>query len=197
LFEFLDDPIAILRHLPTLQDVVNNVPISRAQEKESFSRLFWLLIRHAINTQATFRPSQGMFTTLGSFDTWDLGVTQSNWVADEKQDDIKKGLLLDDDGDLGCGGTFENAHMGYLEGICLYNTKDPDSSMAAGSLVGKGVEACIDKALGIQISGFGDEMNNLLGPHCFNYHIWLSKIKKALDPNTASDPHFYSEPAKD
>jgi len=37
-------------------------------------------------------------------------------------------------------------------------------------------------------------MNARLGPACNNYHLWQARIKKALDPHTASDPFFYAEP---
>jgi len=193
LVKFLDDPMAIFRSLPWLQDVALSAPIFKEQAKDTFSRLFWLLVRNAINTQATFRPSQGMSTTLGSFDTWDLGVAQSDWIAKEKLPVINNGDILDDEGDLGCGGTFENGHMGYLEGIVLYNTKDPKSVMATGELIERGVDASIKGALGIPIAAFGQEMNSRFGPHCSNYHLWTAKLKNALDPKTASDPFFYAD----
>jgi hypothetical protein len=40
----------------------------------------------------------------------------------------------------------------------------------------------------------GCEMNKRFGPACHNYPVFMSKIKKALDPNTASEPFFYAEP---
>ena len=87
--------------------------------------------------------------------------------------------------------------MGYLEGIGLYAPKDPKSVVAAGDLVEAGVDACIDKAFGVPIHGFGTVMNLKFGPESYNYHFWLDKIKLALDPNTASDPFFYAEPQQE
>lgn len=191
------DPLALFRRFPVLQKLLHRIPVGRQQRLEQYSRLFWLLIRNAVNTQATFRPSQGMSTMMGSFDTWDLGVAQSDWVAEAKQESISKGLILDDGGDLGCGGTFESGHLGYLEGIILYNTKDPDSISATGELIHSGIQASIEKAMGIPIAGFGSEMNARLGPACHDYHLWQSKIKRALDPNTASDPFFYADPEEE
>ncbi len=193
-FQFIlnhvDDPLFILRRFPSLQTLMQKMPVS----KETWSKTFFLIVRHALNTQGCFRPSQGMFTTLGTFDTWDVGVEQSEWIAREKKDAIEKGLILDDEGDMGCGGTFENGHMGYLEGIGLYNPALPESVVAAGELVEAGVKACIDKAYGIPIAGFGTETHKVFGPECSNYDKWLAKIKKALDPNMASDPFFYIDP---
>jgi len=191
------DPLALLRRFPFLQDIVHSIPVGKQQQLQQDSRLFWLLVRNAINTQATYRPSQGMSTMLGSFDTWDLGITQSDWIAKEKRKYIHRGIFLDDGADLGCGGTFENAHMGYLEGIYMYDSANPDALVASAEIIEAGCNAAIEMALGIPIAASGCEMNERFGPACWNYPVWMSKIKRALDPNTASDPFFYSEPDKE
>jgi glycolate oxidase len=193
----LKDPLALLRRFPVLQDIVHGLPIGKKQKLQQDSRLFWLLVRNAVNTQATYRPSQGMSTMLGSFDTWDLGATQSAWVAQAKQKYMERGTFLDDGGDCGCGGTFENAHMGYLEGIFLYGAGDPEALVASADIIEAGCDAAIDKALGIPIAAFGCDMNARFGPACRDYPVWMSRIKRALDPNTASDPFFYAEPERD
>ena len=192
LMKFIDDPLGLFRKFPSLQGLIQKMPGGKAQKRRAISELFWVLLRNANNTQGNFRPSQAMATSLGTFDTWDLGLNQGEWIAKRKQEYIRQGLFLDDGGDLGCGGTFEHCHMGYLEGIIMYSSKNPKSVMAAGKVIGEAVEACIDKSFGIPIAGFGSEMNAKLGPHCGNYHQWMAKIKKALDPNLASDPFFYS-----
>ena len=197
LLKHVKDPLALLRRFPFLQDVVHSIPIGKQQKLVQDSRLFWLLVRNAVNTQATFRPSQGMSTMLGSFDTWDMGVTQSEWIAQAKKKYIEKGTFLDDGGDLGCGGTFENSHLGYLEGIYLYASGNPEAVRASGEIIEAGCNAAIEQAMGIPIAAFGCEMNKRFGPACGDYPKYLSKIKKALDPNTASDPFFYAEPEDD
>lgn len=197
LLKYVKDPLALFRRFPVLQDIVHSIPVGKKQKLQQDSKLFWLLVRNAINTQAGFRPSQGMSTILGSFDTWDMGVTQSEWTAQEKRKYIEKGIFLDDGGDLGSGGNFENAHLGYLEGIFLYASGDPEALVASGEIIDAGCDAAIEKALGIPIAAFGCEMNKRFGPACRNYPLWMSKIKKALDPNTASDPFFYSEPEEE
>ena len=193
----MKDPLALFRNYPFVQKLVRSIPFGKETERNMRSRMFWLLLRNAINTQGTFRPSQGMGTTLGSFDTWDMGIAQSDWIAEAKSKYIKKGLVLDDGGDLGCGGTFEAGHMGYLEGIVLYNSKEPQSTIAARELVEDGVRAAKDVPLGLPIAAYGADMNAFFGPSCRNYHQWQNKIKTALDPNTASDPFFYADPAKE
>jgi len=188
------DPLAVLRPFPALQDFIQRLPVWQGLRREKQSTLFWLLFRNATNTQAAFRPSQGMATMLGAFDTWDLAHTQAEYVAQLKQDYIRQGLILDDGGDLGSGGTFESGHLGYLEGIILYDPGTPASARAARELVDTGVRDAIERAMGVPIAAFGVEANRTFGPACGNYHLWLGRIKAALDPYGASDPFFYAEP---
>ncbi len=191
------DPLAILRRFPVLQDWIQRLPFWKGLKRDKQSTLFWLLFRNSNNTQAAFRPSQGMATMLGAFDTWDLAHTQAEYVAKIKQPYIQQGLILDDGGDLGSGGTFESGHLGYLEGIILYDPGNPQSAMAARELVETGVRAAIEHAMGVPIAASGVEANRIFGPACGNYHIWLGRIKAALDPNMASDPFFYAEPFRE
>ena len=188
----IGDPLWLPRKLPFLQSLTLKLPFTGTINRQKQSVLFWILFRNANNTQAAFRPSQGMATMLGSFDTWDLAHTQAEYVATLKQSYIKQGLILDDGGDLGSGGTFESGHLGYLEGIILYDPSNPKSSMAARELVESGIKDTIKKAMGIPIAAFGEEANSKFGPACSDYHIWLRRIKKSLDPNSASDRFFYA-----
>jgi hypothetical protein len=63
-------------------------------------------------------------------------------------------------------------------------------------LVDAGVHVAIDRAMGVPIAAFGTEANQTVGPACGNYHVWLRRIKSALDPHLASDPFFYAEAEK-
>jgi hypothetical protein len=75
-------------------------------------------------------------------------------------------LILDDGGDLGSGGTFESGHLGYLEGIILYEPSNPQSAMAARELVETGVKDAIawkqtkTLALPATITMFGSRASN-------------------------------------
>lgn len=189
----IKDPLYLLRRFPILQAWIQKLPLGQRVRREKQSTLFWLLFRNANNTQAAFRPSQGMATMLGAFDTWDLAHTQAAYVAQVKEKFIQEGLILDDGGDLGTGGTFESGHLGYLEGIILYDPGNPRSAMAARDLVQRGVSDSIELAMGLPIAGFGEEANKIFGPACSNYHTWMKRIKTALDPDGSCDPFFYVE----
>jgi len=200
LMKHIESPITLINKIPFLPAILRaldkGTEIVSKDKMTAASQLVWLMLRHASNCRGTLRVSHALATTLGTLDTWDVGINQADWIANAKQDPISKGLIVDDGGDLSCGGTFEGGHMGYLEGIVLYDTHDPKSMAATDELIEAGVNASIEQKFGIPIAGFGQEANSRLGPACGNYHIWLSKIKSALDPNLASDPHFYAEPEK-
>lgn len=49
-------------------------------------------------------------------------------------------------------------------------------------------------SLGQPIGIFPSQAVNVYGPTCGNYQVWMRRIKKAFDPNVASDPAFYIEP---
>ena len=84
---------------------------------------------------------------MGAFDTWDLAHTQAEYAAKAKQKYIDQGLIIADGGDLGAGGTFENGHLVYLEGIILYDPSNPASVEAVRDLVEGGLRASIDEAI--------------------------------------------------
>ncbi len=47
------------------------------------------------------------------------------------------------------------------------------------------------KHLGAPFFVEGDTMHDLFGPEMYNYHLWLRKIKQALDPNGVADSGYY------
>jgi hypothetical protein len=71
---------------------------------------------------------------------------------------------------------------------------DPKAVKASGEIIEDGCQAAIEEAMGIPIAAFGSVMNERFGPACRNYPKYMGKIKKALDPDTVSDPFFYAEP---
>ena len=42
--------------------------------------------------------------------------------------------------------------------------------------------------------GLGPKAHDIYGSACSDYHVWQRKMKRAFDPNVASDPSFYIEP---
>ncbi len=192
------DPMKFSKKLPFIQTMIDNLPAKKTERIKILSVLFLLLVRNANNAQGSFRPTGGgMFSTVGALDTWDCGIFQNELVVELKKKYIKEGLLVDDDADLGCGGTYEDGQLGYLEGVGLYNQRVRESAQAARATVFAANQASVDHAFGSGFMVFGSQRNALFGPHCSNYHLWMEQIKAALDPNSACDSWTYSDPPKD
>lgn len=192
----IKDPVSMMAKIPLIQKILDSVPMNREKARLYTSQSYLALVPNATNTQSTFRVGT-LFTTLGAFDTWDNGIAQTEWLAKHKKPYTDAGLLVQDGDDTGVGGTFEAGHMGYLEGICTYQSEVPESVQAARKLAEEGIKAALTVPFGMPIGAVGSVGNAIFGPHCNNYHHWIAKIQKALDPNEASDSWTYSGDAGD
>jgi len=76
----------------------------------------------------------------------------------------------------------------------MYDPSDPESAKGAVEYVAETDEAVLQGSLGQPIGILPSQAVNVYGPACFNYQDWMRRIKKAFDPNIASDPAFYIEP---
>ena len=72
-----------------------------------------------------------------------------------------------------------------------YDPSDDESSRGAQKMVQDAHEMEMSIPLGPFLQGGGDALARQYGPLRYNYHNWMRKVKKALDPNTASDPDSY------
>lgn len=195
-FKMFENPLKIITKIPLIQEIADMMSTSKEMRLKLMTTAFFILVRHAINSQGGFRASSGMFTSVGAFDTWDMGFEQADYIASVKRPAIDKGLILDDGGDLGSGGTFDFGHLGYIEGIGEYSTNDPESRKATKAIVEESLHGTIERSLGLPIAAFGGPMNQLFGPHCYNYHEMIMKIKEKLDPNSSYDSWTYSGPSE-
>jgi len=78
------------------------------------------LLRHAVNLQGVYPMPNSFFTLMGSLDTWDKGVNEGSCSDGFRQKYIEAGGLIDDGGQGGIGGTYENGHLGYMEALAMY-----------------------------------------------------------------------------
>lgn len=186
----INDPVSLMSKIPLIQSLLDSAPMDPVQARRYTAQSYLALVPNATNTQSTFRVGT-LFTTLGAFDTWDNGIAQTEWLAKNKKQFTDAGLLVQDGDDTGVGGTFEAGHMGYLEGICTYQSDVPASVQAARKLAEAGIQAAINVPFGMPIGAVGAVGNAVMGPHCSNYHEWIAKIQKAFDPESASDSWTY------
>jgi glycolate oxidase len=157
-----------------------------------------VLFRALIKSEGISRVFQlaGTFaTSLGAGTSWDTAVATGKLGEQLKRKYIEQGSIVDDGGDLAWGGAYQHCRFGHLEEIIMYDFQDPDSLKGADEYVEESAQATIEKSLGQPIS-IVRGMAEQFGPTSCDYHIWMKRIKKAFDPNTAADPSFYVGPEK-
>jgi len=189
----LNNPLRLVRWLGGLADGGNS---NSAEKQHIISELFMFLLRHAINLQGAYPMPNSFFTLMGSLDTWDKGVNEGACSDGLREKYIDAGGLIDDGGQGGIGGTYENGHLGYMEALAMYTPSSRKSVKSFLSYSDDAHRVAIKSAYGLGLLAAGDERNRQYGPHCSNYHEWMVKIKRALDPNTSSDPGMYIDPGK-
>ena len=145
-------------------------------------------------SRAAYRPTGAFCSAFGGMDTFDMALNQAKVGAELKKEYIQKGLILDDRAENAWAVPYENTHFGHTEEIIHYDPAEPDSYRAAGECLYNAFGASKDQALGTPFACGTNLVHELFGPTAMNYHLWLRKIKKTFDPNTASDPSAYILP---
>ena len=75
--------------------------------------------------------------------------------------------------------------------VLVADPADPASGQASFALMQEATQACIEKSLGCPQTVMGDRGHDVFGPLMNNYHEWSRKLKKAFDPNGASESTNY------
>jgi hypothetical protein len=91
-------------------------------------------------------------------------------------------------------GTFSD--IAYLsEQIPHFDPRDEKSVQGMLELLATSYQKQFESKSGAGLfANIGAIMNDAFGPMLSNVHVWKKRIKKAIDPNTASDPTGYSYP---
>lgn len=111
-----------------------------------------------------------------------------------KQEAADKGAILDDGDSTWVSVLEPSAHM---ETVYRYDPCDPESVKGAAELSQKAGEILVENKLDDSsyhyYAGPGKPHYwwDFVGPKCLNYHIWIGKIKKAIDPNSACESSWY------
>jgi hypothetical protein len=107
-----------------------------------------------------------------------------------KQSYIDKGLLHADGTDPFVQ-SIEHGHQGHGELLIRYDPNNPESAMAAREIFMAANQTAVEGKFGVPHHVWSDEIHDMYGPYATNYTRWLRKIKKAFDPNAASESSHY------
>jgi glycolate oxidase len=155
------------------------------------NKLIWHIIRTTTANRETFRLMVEQQASFGARDSWAFGVKEASEAAKLKKKYVEKGLFLDDGVDNAWCLIYEHGHMGHGEELFLLDPTNPDMGKIMREFIQETWQAALEKSLGHHQSVRGDMGHDLFGPRTSNYHLWARKVKKAFDPNDASEASFY------
>jgi glycolate oxidase len=143
---------------------------------------------HGFIATGAFQSAHGIMDTLGVA----LKATKENLPLKMKY--IDRQQVADDFGEAVWSTSFEQGHMFHAEMLTLYDQTSPDSVKGIAEYFDDANRVDLVNHLGIPFFIDGDKRHDWYGPDCSNYHVWLRKIKTALDPNCTSDAGNYISP---
>jgi hypothetical protein len=105
---------------------------------------------------------------------------------------LETGCIVDDDIYHNWGVVYEGGHWALLEGGYPFDPMDEETNKKQEEMGKEGGQIALEMPVGGQAWTAMGAAADMIGPHCGNFQKWRPKIKKAFDPNTASDPAAYS-----
>ena len=137
-------------------------------------------IRISASIRETFRVG-GAFGSIPVMGQRDLTIKWAIGAGKAKEPLIEKGLIVDDGGAF-FGWGVEQGHLGKTEIFCKFDPLNPKAKEAVEKWQKEQTKRAFDERYFAMTMGPKDE----IGPALSNYHLWWSKVVKALDPNGVS-----------
>ena len=150
----------------------------------------WRWLRSTGSIREVFRVSGCFGGEVGGTDVFRLMSDYIYNTGKMKGDLIKQGLVYDD-GTSPFTQSFEHGHFGHGELLIRYMANPTTFKVLTTQFLPQANETAIRDHYGVPGHVFGDMSHDMYGPHCLNYHLWLRKIKKAVDPNGTSEASHY------
>jgi glycolate oxidase len=145
----------------------------------------WRFIRVTASIRETMRAT-GVFG--GEVFGTDSYQVQSNFIQHslkDKGDLVARGLVFPDSTDPFIT-SLEHGQFAHSE-VLLRWTPSPEVFEATMEYVGKSNANALNGHYGLPHHVFNDAQHDFFGPHMWNYHTWLRRVKKSFDPNAASE----------
>jgi len=150
----------------------------------------WRWLRSTGSIREVFRVSGCFGGEVGGTDCFRLMADYIYKTGQMKGDLIKRGLVYDD-GTSPFTQSFEHGHFGHGELLIRYMPNPITFKVLTTEFLVQANETAIRDHYGVPGHVFGDAAHDMYGPHCSSYHLWLRRIKKAFDPQGASEATHY------
>lgn len=156
--------------------------------------MYGKFIRADTNVRCSILLGGNFSTSLGTISPWDMAVRSAQIGVEIKKRFIERGEIVDDDGDGGHGGLYENGSYSHIETVALYDPNDPKHITGQARFVTETNEASIKKNLGISINSFGPQGSAIFSPEAMDYGKLIQKVKNEYDPSNTADAGWYTDP---
>jgi glycolate oxidase len=154
------------------------------------SACLWRYIRSTGSIREVFRVSGCFGGEVGQTDVFRLMTDYIAVSGKNKEELIKRGIVYND-GFSPFTQSFEHGHYGHGELLIRYMANPSVFKALTQEFLMQANETAIRDHFGVPGHVFGDSAHDMYGPHVSNYHLWLRRIKKAFDPNGASEATHY------
>lgn len=152
----------------------------------------WRWIRSTASIREVFRATGCFGGAVGCTDLFGLMANYIYKLGALKKELIDKGLVLEDE-ITPFTQSCEHGHFGHAELLIRYRPNPQTFEKLIEWFLPEANRIAIEGHHGVPAHVFGNKAHDLYGPVCSNYHIWLRKIKKAVDPKGLSEASFYIE----
>ena len=143
-----------------------------------------------------FIATGGFQSTLGQCDTARVCLNSAALNVPAKKIFIKKEAVANDFGEGIWMTSYESGHYFHVESPTMFDQTNKHSVEGTAQYFERSNELGLLKHIGAPFFVEGDRWHDMFGPHMYNYHLWLRKIKETFDPNNIADGGFYITPSK-
>lgn len=183
--------------LQAIMEETGGRPIGRLMNDEKVRRgSLWRWIRSTASIREVFRASGCFGGAVACTDLFGLMANYIDKLGALKKDLIERGLILADE-TTPFTQSCEHGHFGHAELLIRYRPDAETFKALTEEFLPRANEIAIKGRYGVPAHVFGDLAHDLFGPFTSNYHVWLRRIKKAMDPHGLSDASFYISAKED
>ena len=164
--------------------------LAAVEDPQNAGGFLWRFIRVSGSIRETCRATGCFGGEVGGTDVFGLMRAYIARSSEIKQSYIDKGLLHDD-GTHPFVQSVEHGHQGHGELLVRYFPNNPASAKAGFELFMAANEIAVKGNFGVPAHVWSDAIHDMYGPHACDYTRWLRRLKKAFDPNGASEGSHY------
>jgi glycolate oxidase len=159
------------------------------EDQEVGGAFLWRLVRISASVRETMRATgghSGIFPGHSQF----LPIARFTQKVAEIKAELQRGGYLLEDGADAFPWSEEHGYTGHAEVLYRFALSH-QSLKGIQKFRSDSIKLALEEPVGVPFLVTGDALHDLFGPMASNYHCWLRKIKKAFDPNGASDSLGY------